>query len=118
MVPPEGTTARSHTAETWSYLLADRGAAGQGTAADRGLGRDYFVTNVLVNYLIMDMGVGPWDLESMRPPTARSTTCCTYTTTDSLFVTLVLFPFGEMVPASVFPSWNLWFDELKDSTRF
>lgn len=24
----------------------------------------------------------------------------------------------EMVPASVFPSWPLWFDELKDSTGF
>jgi hypothetical protein len=48
MGPPEGTA-------TDSRATADRGAAGRGAAADRRLGRDYFVTNVLVykseNYL-------------------------------------------------------------------
>jgi hypothetical protein len=36
--------------------------------ATGGLGRDYFVTNVLVNYLTVDMCVGPRDPESTRPP--------------------------------------------------
>ena len=36
--------------------------------ATGGLGRNYFVTNVLVNYLTVDMTAGPRDPESTRPP--------------------------------------------------
>jgi hypothetical protein len=36
--------------------------------ATGGLGRDHFVTNVLVNYLTVDMSSGPRDPESTRPP--------------------------------------------------
>ncbi|XP_066326689.1 UPF0481 protein At3g47200-like [Miscanthus floridulus] len=36
--------------------------------ATGGLGRDYFVTNVLVNYLTVNISAGPRDPESTRPP--------------------------------------------------